>query len=901
MRVILAKLRALLRGSALDREMDEELRAHLERETERNIARGMDPDEAWYAAQRAFGGVDQMMERERDARGGRWLEDGVRDIRQAARALGKSPGFTTTAVLTLALGIGATAAVLCWMRNLVERPLPGVADQQDLVMLVSNQGGGNVSRPDLQDFVAQTGVFSGALVTMPTPASLTVGEHTEWIQAQVISASAFEVLGVKPIVGRTFRPDEDAKPGGDAVLVISERLWRRQFGGDPEVVGRVVELNRHPFTIIGVAPGAFLGTMAPSICDVWAPASMIWEVRNQSTGFLDRRSWRGWLNLARLRPGVSLDEARAAVDTVNARLCADHPKTNRDVRHRLETLAGCPWSAAAIVGPVLRMLLVVCACVLLIVAANIANLLLARAVDRRKEIAVRIAAGAGRGRLLRQFLTESIFLALIGGAAGLLFAAWAVNALPYLLPEPPTNAALAFHLDARTLGLTLALTLATGVIFGLLPAWQVSGLNLNNVLKEGGRGPAGGPTHRHARRLLVVLEVALALVLVIGAALCVQGLDRARRVDFGFEPDGVLIAGLQIGMNGYTRETGPKFYQQVRERIMRLPGVQEASLASWFPLGLAGCKGTGVQVDGYERPGDEDGTYEFAIVAPRYFAAMRIPLLAGRDFTDQDETAAPPVAIVNETFAQRFWPGQDPIGRTFRNGNRVTTIVGLAKAGKYNRLNETPRCFLYLPYQQGVPDLDLGLCVRFATAPSESGRQDGYSAAMPANRIEGLATTLRQAVREVDPAVDLLGVKPLALHVEAVFVAQRMASLLLSGLGVVALVLAAMGVYAVMSYAVGQRTQEFGVRMALGASPGDVLRLVLRQSLGLAALGIVAGLAMAAALTRLIAGFLFGVSPFDPVSFVGAPMLLALVAVLACYVPARRATRANPIDALRAE
>lgn len=805
------------------------------------------------------------------------------DLRYALRQLCRAPGFTAVAVLTLAIGLGSTTTVLCWTRHLVERPLSGVAAQQELVMLVSNQGGGNVSLPDLEDFVAQAGVFAGALVAMPTAASLSVDNQPEWINAQIISAGAFDLLGVKPVLGRAFRADEDRKPGGDAVLVISERLWRRRFGGDPGVIGRVVDLNRHPFTIVGVAPASFLGTMMPTISDAWAPASMIWEVRNQSTGFLNRRSWRGWLNLARLRPGVSVGEARAAVETVNARLATDHPETNRDIRHRVVTLAECPWSAAAIVGPVLRLLLAVCAGVLLIVAANIANLLLARAVGRRKEIAIRLAAGASRARLLRQLLIESLVLASLGGVGGVLFAGWAIDGLPLLVPADASNLALDFGLDGPVLGLTLALTLFTGVLFGVLPAWQASRANLSDVLKEAGRGTTGGPAHHRARQLLVIAEVALALVLLVGAGLCIRGLGRAREVDFGFDPEHVLIGGLQIGMNGYNQETGVPFYRRLRERLAALPEIEEAAFATWLPLGLGGCKGTGVQVDGYVRPPGEDPTYEFAIVSPRYFAALRIPLLAGRDFTDSDDASAPGVAIVNETFAQRFWPGQDPIGRKFRSGGRERTVVGLAKTGKYNRLNEAASCFLYLPYQQGVPDLDLGLSVRTRGDPMAA------------------AGAVRQTVADVDPRVDLLGVKPLALHVESVFFAQRMASLLLSLLGGIALALATLGVYAVMAYAVSQRTQEFGVRIALGATARDVWWNVARQGLALTGLGVLVGLAAAVNVTRLLASFLHGVSPFDLATFAGVPLVLGAVAILACYLPARRATRVNPIEALRAE
>ena len=806
------------------------------------------------------------------------------DLKFAFRQLIKAPGFTVVVVLSLALGIGANATVLSWLRGLVLHPLPGVTEQERLVVLVSNYGGGCASIPDLRDFGAHHEIFAGTAASMPTAACLTVDNQPEWIQAQIVSANSFELLGVKPILGRTFLPDEDQKPGGNPVLVIGENLWRRRFGGDPSILGRVVDLNRHSFTIVGVVPAAFHGSTPPATFDVWAPASMIWEVRNQGTYFLDARNARGWLNLARLQPGVSIEQARTAVALLDTQFTQAYPKTNTGTHHRVVPLSQCPWSAGPIMGPALALLLAVSLGVLLIVVANVANLLLSRAVSRQKEIAIRLAAGASRARLIRQLLTESILLALLGSAVGLLFASWAVDSLPLFLPAALSGKAqLSFPLDGVTLGFALLLTLGAGLAFGLFPALQASRPDLYAVLKEGGRSSRGGASHHRLRNALVIAEMAVALVLLIGAGLCVKGLQQARRIDFGFKPDHVLIAGLQIGMNGYDQKTGMAFYREARQRLAALPGVEDAALASWFPLGLSGCKGTGIYVEGYQRPDGDDPTYEFAVVSPRYFAALRIPLLAGRDFTDQDDAKAPQVAIINEDFARKFWPGQDPIGRRFMAGGTWRTVIALAKQGKYNRLSEGTWCFFYLPYQQGVPDLDLSLCLRTSGDPS------------------AFANTLRQTMRDIDPGVELLQTLPLAAHSSLVLFPQRMASSLLILLGAVALTLAAMGVYAVMAYAVNQRMQEFGVRIALGASSRDVLRLVISRGLLLAAGGVAAGLALAFGVTRLMAGFLYGVSPFDPLIFLGVPLFLALVALLACLLPARRAIKVDPIIALRAE
>jgi predicted permease len=808
----------------------------------------------------------------------------IADLKFALRQLFKSPGLTAVVVLSLALGIGANATVMCWLRGLVLQPLPGVTDQDRIVVLVSNEGGGCVSLPDLRDFGQYHRVFAGTEASMPTPACLTVERQPEWIQAEIVSANFFELLGVRPLLGRTFLPDEDQKPGGNPLLVISENLWRRRFAADPSIIGRVVDLNRRSFTIVGVVPASFHGSVNPLASDAWAPLSMIWEVRNQGTFFLTARGARGWLNLARLQPGVSLEQSQAAVATIDAQFAKAYPGSNLEAHHHVVPLSKCPWGAQVIMGPALRLLLVVSLGVQLIVAANVGNLMLARAATRQKEVAIRQAAGANRWQLMRLFLTESMLLALLGGCAGTLIAGWAVDSVGLFIPkELAPNMQLSFPLDGVSLAFTLVLSLATGLVFGLLPALHASRQNLQGVLKEGGRSSQGGASQHRLRGGLVVAEIAIALVLLIGAGLCIKGLRQARQIDFGFSPDHVLIGGMKIGMNGYNEDTGRVFYRRVQQRIARMPGIEDAALASWFPLGLSGCKGWDVTVDGYQRPVGEDKTYMFAIVSPRYFSTLRLPLVSGRDFTDGDDAKAAKVAIVNEAFAQRFWPGKDPIGRQFRTGDTVRTIVGIAKTGKYNQLNESPWGFFYLPYLQGVSDLDLSLCVRTQGDPS------------------AFSNSLREAIREIDPGVELLQTMPLAVHSGMVLFPQRMASSLLLLLGLVALVLAAMGVYAVLAYAVSQRTQEFGVRIALGANSRDILRLVMGRGLILASAGVAIGIGCALALTRLMVGFLYGVSPFDLGTFVGIPVLLGLIALLACYLPARRATKVDPIVALRAE
>jgi predicted permease len=808
----------------------------------------------------------------------------MHDLRFALRQLVKSPGFTAVAALSLALGIGATTTVFCWMQSILFHPLPGVDRESQMAVLTTVHGDqmwDTVSLPDLRDCRELNEVFAGVIGSQVTPACLTVGDNSVWIYGQIATANFFEVLGVQPFLGRTFLPDEDQKPGGNPVLVLSEACWRRQFHGDPSVIGRAVELNRHPFTIVGVVPAAFHGTMSGLICDFWAPVSMHREVAN--FGSLDVRNDR-WLHTqVRLQPGVSVARAQALVDTFAARLEKTYPNTNRQIRLRVLTFLEAPYGAQPVFARVFFILLVVGIGVLAIVAANVANLLLARATGRQKEIAIRLAMGAGRGRLIRQLLTESLLLAALGGLLGAVLTYWAVDLLAAWMPRTHLPVGIAVRVNAQTLGFDLLLSLATGIIFGLAPAFHASQSDLNSTLKEGGRGSGAASSQHRLRSILVVAEVALSLVLLVGAGLCIRSVRQAGRSGFGFDPNHVLVAGLRVGMNGYTEPTAKIFYGRLQQRLAEIPGVEAAALSSWFPLGFEGGPAHGVEVDGYLRQAGEDTTFPFSIVSPGYFAVMKIPLVAGRDFTEHDDEKAPGAAIINQTMAKRFWPGQDPIGRAFKDSWRMMTVIGVAQDGKYRSLNESPRCFFYVPYRQGVWDLNLGVCIRTTGDPAM------------------LAGTLQREIHQLDPRVEVWASMTMTDYLKAAFLAPVLASRLLSWLGIIALALSAIGVYGVMAYVVSQRSQEFGVRMALGAGAGDVLGLILREGLKLAMAGIAIGLVLAVAVTHLMAGFLIGVSPFDLLTFVGVPVMLGVVTLLACWLPAHRATKVNPMTALRAE
>jgi predicted permease len=800
----------------------------------------------------------------------------IRDLRWSFRMLRKNAGITTIIVLTLALGIGANATVFCWIQHILWLPIPGAVDQGRIVGLVSNEGGGNTSLPDLRDLGTLKRVFAGAAASQVSQALLKADGQTGWVYGQVATANLFELLGVKPLLGRTFLPDEDLKPGGNPIVIISETLWRTRFGGDVKVVGQVVQINRSVYTIIGVTPSTFLGTMTGVACDFWTPISMYNQIAGRADTIFSRYS-RPFHNFARLQPGVSLEQAQAAVSLLDSQLAIAYPPSNRYVHHRVVRYSEVPHGAQQILGPALRILWAVSFGVLLIVSANVTNLLLAQTASRWKETAICLATGATRGRLICQSLIESVLLALMGAIGGVLIASWGISLLGNFLPA--TNLPVTifnYKMDATTLGVTILVTLLTSFLFGLVPALKSSQLNVTATLKDSGRSSTGNNSHHHWRHALVVAEIALSLVLLACAGLCYKGLQKAQAINIGLNPDRVVFAGLPLGMSGYNEVTGKVFYRQLLSRLSSLPEVEAATYASWLPLGLGGCKGNGVVVEGHIRRSEEDSAYKYAIIAPHYFSALRIPIAMGRDFTELDNADSLKVAIVNEAFASFFWPGQDPIGRKFRVAGTDRAIIGVVPTAKYNRLNERPLSFFYLPYQQYVPDLDLNVVIRTKGDPTAFIRK------------------LDQAIHELNPNVSIWGSLTLSNHIEASLLVQRMASNLLGLMGAIALLLAAIGVYAMMAYSVRQRIYEFGIRMAIGAQSHDILWTVLRRGLMLTAVGLVSGLGLAFSVTPLLSSLLYGVSPYDPLIFAGIPFLLVAVSLSACFLPAYRATKADP-------
>jgi predicted permease len=907
------RLRALLFKGALDDELDEELRYHLEREVEQNIRAGMSPEEARYAALRAFGGLQRAREECKEARGVRFIEELWQDLRYGVRTLWKKPGFTLVAVLTLALGIGANTAIFSFVNAVLLRPLP-VAEPERLVYVFGGVRTNpyNVSSyPDYIDYRDRNKVFSNLIAYSPITLSLSGDDGADTISGLIVTGNYFEALGVRAQVGRTFLPDEDSTPGGHAVAVISHALWQDRFAGDPHIAGRQLLLNGQPFTIVGVAPAGFNGAETGQTNDIYVPMAMQAVVRPPRAGYSgemnpDLLSKRGprWLDLVgRLKPGVTVGQAQAELSTLAAQLAASYPETNQGQTATVSPISkGDPTQRGTLLS-VAGLLLGVVGLVLLIACANVANLLLARAAARRKEISIRLALGAGRGRLIRQLLTESVLLALAGGACGLLLAIWLVGVMRAY--SPPANffpVAFDFSLDRSVLGFTLLLSVLTGLVFGIAPALQASKPDLVAALKDE-TALMPGASGRGARRftlgnLLVVVQVALSLVLLVSAGLFLRSLQQAQNIDPGFDAEHVLTMPLNINLLRYTKAQGQDFYRQVLERVSALPGVQSATLTRTPPLSGA-SRQSSVTVAGREAPdrasssestggggeGVADNNTLTSPVALNYFRTLGIPLLRGRDFNAQDREGAPGVAVVNESFARRYFPNQDPIGQRLSLSGAQgpwLEVVGLARDSKYVTLGEAPAPFLYQPLAQHH-ETGMVLLVRTSVAPSS------------------LVPAVRREVQSIERNLPLTNARTMTELLNASLFPARVGAILLGAFGLLALLLASVGLYGVMSYSVSRRTREIGIRMALGARGGDVLRLVLGESLALVAAGMLLGLVAAFAATRLLSGFLYGVSPTDPAAFIGIVLLLALVALAASLIPARRAAHVDPMVAFRYE
>ena len=806
----------------------------------------------------------------------------LEDFRYAAGVLRRTPTSTTVAVLTLALGVAATTTVFGWIDGMVLHPFRGATDDGQLAVLESVHTGGlqapNVSYADCRDFQDSLRSISGLLMNQHVPASVGDGENAYSGWFELVSGNYFDVLGVKPSVGRTFNRDEYGDRVRPFTAVISYRLWQEYFRGDPSILGRTVRINRHQVTIVGVAPREFHGDFPGIALDGWIPVALTGE---------RERDARNFQAIVRLRPGVSISEANAEVSSVAKRLALAFPKTNQGVGARIVPI----WKAengglSSIAASPLGILGAACGLVLLIACANVTNLLLARSVSRQREFGIRIALGAGPGRLSRQLVSESLLLAALATLAGLPLALWFQDLPVHLVP--PTGLPVYFdaHPSARVFVFAALACLGSALISGLPPAFQSVRRSVVDALKQGGRGDSQGVSSRRISGLVVVAEVGLAFAALVTLGLFLRSLSGLENTPAGFDHRNVIVGRLFLAANNYSATEEQQFSRQLRARLLAAPGVTGAAYSDSIPLGFGLGKWNDVMVEGYaSRPGENLAVHH-ASVSPGYFDVLRMPLLAGRDFRPQDNTDAPRVMIVNEAFARRFFDGRDPVGRQVRTNGKPFTIVGMVKDSKYYSLSEGPQPYFYMSFDQ----------VHYGSGES------GVALYARTDRdARGLVPVLRHEMSAIDPNSAGLTAMPLSDYISAAWFGPRLTSFFLGVLGVISILLAAVGLYGVMAHAVIQRTREIGIRMALGAGREGVLRMVLRRGSLLALAGVASGLAITLATTPQIAPLLYRVSPADPVSILGAALFLFVVGVLASLIPALRATRIDPIIALRQE
>ena len=816
------------------------------------------------------------------------------DLRYAVRTLVKSPAFTVIVVLTLGLGIGANTAIFSLTDQVLLRLLPVRAPEQ--LVVLDGPGAfrgrtfnnGTFSYPMYRDFRDQNTVFDGVLARFPAPLTLITNGQAERVDGEIVTGNYFGVLGAKPLVGRVFLPDEDKNPGEKLVCVLGYGEWQKRFGGDSSIVGRTISLNEQQFTVVGVMPKGFKGTNAIGAPALWVPYMTYPQTANGFFLELIRPDSRRGLALnvtGRLKPGVTVPQAEANLKTIARQLEQEYPNENKGRSVTLVPLA------QATINPGFRsnlvaaggLLMTIVGLVLLIACANVANLLLARASARQREIALRLSLGASRGQLIRQLLTEGTMLAVMGGVAGLLLAFWAQGALWSFRPPFLQADAIDIQPDLRVLLFTLGIALTTGLLFGLAPAVQSSRPNLVTELKENPSAPASSRRLFSLRNMLVATQIALSLVALIGAGLFLRSLQNAQRIRPGFDMDRIAVMSFDLGAQGYTEERGRQFQQRVLEQVAAVPGVESATLASTVPLFNGGFART-VFLEGQDASDRRSGRLvQISLAGSRYLETAGIPLLRGRTITDQDQPNTPSAVVINETMAKRFWPDEDAVGKRFKffGQENFQQVVGIAKDSKYNFIGEEPTPFIYQPMTQ-VYSPQVSLFVRSANPTSVIG-------------------TVRGEVQQLNRNLPLTGVFTLSEIVDQSLWAPRMGAWLLAVFAGLSLVLAVIGIYGVMAYSVSQRTRELGIRMALGASRGDVVRLVVLQGLKLTIAGLLVGLAVSFAVTRLIVNMLFGVSPTDILTFSVVPAVLALAALGASYLPALRATRIDPLVALRAE
>lgn len=815
----------------------------------------------------------------------------LRDLRFALRVLLKKPGFTMVVVLTLALGIGVNSAIFSIVNAWLFRPLPATNPHELMIVGTSDdhlEMPHEVSYLNYLDVRDRSGVFADAIAYSNDAVHLSASGQAERIFIEWVTGNYFAMLGVQAAQGRTFTATEGRLPGSDPVLVLSYGFWQRQFGGNPAIVGQTVRMNGHPFTIIGIAPENFPGTDNILAVDAYVPLGARNVLYPGADADLQQKRDNDFLTvMGRLKPGVSYQQAEAAINVLAEQLHKQYPELGRNFSLLTvpETRARPRIGIGVMLPQIAGVFMALVGLVLLIACANVANLMLVRAAAREKEMAIRSALGANRLHLIRQALTESVLLAGLGGAFGLLLAYQALEWLSKIKLSIDAPVTFTLNPDWRVFVFTLTAVLLTGLIAGGMPAFRSAGVSLSESLKEGGRSSSGTGRQR-LRSLLVISQIAISLLLLICAGLFVRSARNAQQMDFGFRRDHILMLSLDVELQGYDEPRGREFQRQLLERVAALPGVQSAGLSRVIPLGYSNAT-ENMYIEGRAHTREEEKESVFAsIVSPGYFETLGVSLLRGRAFTRQDDDTTTQVAVINETLARQFWPNQEPLGKRFRlqRDGPLVEVVGVAGNGKYVTPGEDPRPFLYLPLRQHYRS-DVSLFVHTAADPMS------------------VAAPVRQAVRELDAELPVYDLKTMESHlrdgIALLFV--RLSAWFSTVFGLLGLVLATTGIYGVIAWSVSQRTHEIGVRLALGASRWDVLRMIIRQGLLLALIGVGIGLVAAFGVTRLMTSLMYGVSATDLLTFSLVSVVLLLVSLLACYLPARRAASTDPLEALRYE
>jgi predicted permease len=808
------------------------------------------------------------------------METLLKDVRYALRMVRKDPGFTVIAVLTLGLGIGANSTVFSWMNATLLNPLPGVLDSSEFVSITRGRAGSH-SYPDLVDLRDRSRTLAGLTCFALGSVSLTGNGKPEQVWATLATANYFDLLGVKPVRGRGFLPAEDRLRIGAPVAVISYRLWQNRFGGDPSAVGQTIHINTHSYTIVGIAPRIFQGSYTGLRTDIWVPLMMAPQLVAGGDWLTSRGTT--WLQaLGRLRPGVSREQAQAELTTLFQEIARQYPDSHRGTNQlTVYPLWRAPNGANAFFSQLLPILLGLAGVVLLLTCSNLANLVLVRSVSRRKELAIRLSLGASRRRLVRQLLIESLVLSLAGGVLALLATVWTSNSLMGLAPVSNLPVWVSVSVDRRVLLATLVVAVVTAMLFGALPALRASGTNPIGILKDESGSVAGGGRKARLSAGLAVAQIALSFLMLVSAGLFIRSFRAAHQFNPGFDSHSVLLGSYDLFGNGYKEADGIAFDRQVLEKVATLPGVRNASLADWVPLGF-GSSSQAFVPEGYVAGPHEAVDAGIAHVSPGYFATMGIPILRGRDFASQDSAESQLVVVINEALAQRYWPGRDALGKRMKIEGKWATVVAVARTTNYYDLNEPPQPFIYLPLYQFYSS-EATIHVRTAGNPLRS------------------AAAVEQAIHQLNADLPFFNAATLDERIQAGSFILQMASVFVGVFGTLALALAAVGIYGVVAYGTEQRTHEIGIRMALGAQPVSVMRMVVGRGMRLALIGLALGVVASLGSTRLMSRLLFGVRAGDPRTFAGVAILLALVALMACYLPARRAMRLDPLVALRHE